>query len=230
MRAKVSDTGRARRLRVLISAGATREPIDPVRFLSNYSTGYMGSRLAAEALRRGHRVTVVSGPTLEPMPEGARMIQVEGARQMEAKMRRHAAQADAVLMAAAVSDFRPAGARRAKLPRRERFTLRLEATPDVIARVPCRTHQVRVGFALESGAVVPRASKKLRAKRLDLLLAQRLNGDGGPFGRRPVSAWLLARDGGVKRLGRLSKPAVARRILDKVEALWYGQQKPTTGR
>lgn len=221
----ISDIGRRRRLRVLISAGATRERIDPVRFLSNDSTGYMGSRLAAEALRRGHRVTVVSGAVQEPMPRGARVLRVENARQMEAMMRRCAASADAVIMAAAVSDFRPATVRRAKLPRRRRLTLRLEATPDIIARIPQRRGQVRAGFAIESGAVVPRARRKLAAKRLDVLLAQRLNGHGEPFGRRAVSAWLLSRDGAAKALGRISKPAAARRILDKVEALWYGQQR-----
>ena len=225
MGAKVSDTGRARRLRILISAGATREPIDAVRFLSNYSTGYMGAQLAAEALRCGHRVTVVSGYAQEPMPPSARLIRADDARRMDAAMRRHAAAADVVIMAAAVSDFRPARQRRGKLPRRTRVTLDLEATPDIIARLPRSPGQVRVGFAVERGAVLPRARRKLREKRLDLLLAQRLNGHGEPFGRGRVSAWLVSRDGAPRRLGRISKPEAARRILDKAEALWYGQRR-----
>lgn len=223
----ISDIGRRRRrLRILISAGATREPIDAVRFLSNYSTGYMGSRLAAEALRRGHRVTVVRGHAQEPMPKATRIVPADDARQMASAMRRLAPAADVVIMAAAVSDFRPARVRRAKLPRRTRLALTLEATPDIIAGVPRRAGQVRVGFAVEPGAVLPRASRKLREKRLDLLLAQRLNGGGEPFGRRRVSAWLVSRDGAPRRLGRISKAAAARRILDKAEALWYGQQRP----
>ena len=225
-------------LRMLISVGPTREPIDPVRFISNYSTGYMGSQVAAEAARRGHHVTVVSGPLSEPLPRSARIVFVEEAREMEAAMRRHAKGADAVIMAAAVSDFRPARPRASKLPRRAHLTLALEATPDIIGRLRRRAHQILVGFALESGRVVPRAKRKLRAKRLDLLLAQRVNGTGAPFGRRRVHAWLLERDarpgsrrrragGSVTELGRLSKPTIARVLLDKIEELWYGQRRST---
>ena len=234
-------------MRLLISAGPTREPIDPVRFLSNRSTGYMGSRLAVEALARGHRVTVVSGPGTEPMPMGARVVAVRDAREMEAAMRRLAGSADAVIMAAAVSDFRMSRPRAAKLRRHARLTLRLVATPDIIARLPRRRQgQLRVGFALESGAVVPAAARKLRAKRLDALVAQsirpgsglrpersrrtqRVNGAGSPFGRRPVHAWLLTRRAGppaVQPLGTLPKAQVARVLLDKVEELWYGQRRP----
>lgn len=227
-------------MRLLISAGPTRESIDPVRFLSNESTGYMGARLAAEALARGHRVTIVSGPGTEPMPRGARVVAVRDAREMEAAMRRQAPRADAVIMAAAVSDFRPVRARASKLRRRARVSLRLAATPDILARLPSRRDQLRVGFALEGGRVVPAATRKLRAKRLDVLVAQRLNGKGSPFGRQRVEAWLLAgrRRGSasqpwagqtVRRLGRVSKAEVARALLDKVEELWYGQRRPTAG-
>ena len=215
---------RRRALRILISAGATRERIDPVRFLSNYSTGYMGARLAAEALRRGHRVRVISGPSVEPLPPGVPTVPVADARQMERALRRFAGCADAVIMAAAVADFRPARAARAKLPRRAGLALRLEATPDIIARLPRRPGQLVVGFALETHRVVPRATAKLRAKRLDLVLAQRARSADAPFGRRLVDAWLVGRDRTTK-LGRISKARVARVLLDKVEALWYGQPR-----
>jgi phosphopantothenoylcysteine decarboxylase/phosphopantothenate--cysteine ligase len=244
----VSDPGRkGRQLRLLISAGPTREPIDPVRFLSNRSTGYMGAALAAEALTRGHHVTVVSGPADTPLPAGARVIPVEEALAMETAMRKESPRADAVIMAAAVADFRLARARRAKLPRQRGLTLALVPTPDIIGRLPRRRGQVVAGFAVESRAVLPRARRKLREKRLDLILAQRLDpspalrpersrgtqradrATGAPFGRRPVEAWLLSRDGAVRRLGRCSKPKVARLLLDKVEALWYGQPTETKG-
>ena len=220
-------SGARRPLRILISSGATREPLDPVRFLSNYSTGYMGAQLAAQALRRGHRVTVVSGPSPEPLPSKARTIHVEAAREMADALRRESPRADVVIMAAAVSDFTPERPSARKLPRRAGLTLRLRATPDLIARLPRRRGQVRAGFAVESGAVVPRARRKLRAKRLDLLVAQRL-GRGpiaSPFGRRPVEAWLLSPTE-TQRLGCLPKPRVARALLDKAETLWYGQPKP----
>lgn len=214
-----------RPLRILMSAGPTREPLDPVRFLSNYSTGYMGAQLATEALARGHRVTVVSGPIAEPLPPRARAIHVERAGEMERALRRLAGRADAIIMAAAVCDFRPARSSPAKLRRRAHVTLRLEATPDLLARLPRRPGQVVVGCSVETKAVVSRAMRKLRRKRLDLLLAQRAAGRS-PFGRRPVQAWLLARGGATRRLGSISKPAVARLLLDKIETLWYGQHRP----
>ena len=215
---------RKRRLRILMSSGPTREPIDPVRFLSNYSTGYMGARLAAEAIHRGHQVTVVSGPASEPLPPGARVIAIQETREMEAAMARLAKRADVLIMAAAVSDFRPVQLRSKKLPRRSRLTVTLEATPDIVARLPRRDRQLVVGFALETDHVLARAKRKLRLKRLALLLAQRVNGTGSPFGRSPVEAWLLGLGQPVIRLGRISKAQIARVLLDKVEGLWYGQQ------
>ncbi|OGW92229.1 MAG: hypothetical protein A3D28_01525 [Omnitrophica bacterium RIFCSPHIGHO2_02_FULL_63_14] len=210
--------------RVLISAGPTREPLDPVRYLSNESTGYMGARLAAEALLRGHRVTVVRGPASEPFPRGARIIPVTSANEMERAMRRQARGADAVIMAAAVADFRPARASGTKLPRRARLTLTLEATPDIVARLPRRPGRVVAGFALETARVLPHAARKLREKQLDLLVAQSAR-RGFPFGRRKVRAWLVERGGRVTDLGWAAKPAVARALLDKIEALWYGQPR-----
>lgn len=182
----------------------------------------MGAQLATEALARGHRVTVVSGPIDEPLPPAARIIHVEQAGEMERALRRLADRADVIIMAAAVSDFRPARPSSAKLRRRAHVTLTLEATPDLLARFPRRQRQLVVGFSVETGSVVSHAVHKLRRKRLDLLLAQRANGRS-PFGRRPVQAWLLERGGAVKRLGRIAKPTVARLLLDKIETLWYGQ-------
>ena len=231
-----------RRLRVLISAGPTREPIDRVRFLSNASTGAMGARLAAEALARGHRVSVVSGPVTETLPRAARVIRVEQAAQMEQALRRLSPWADVVIMAAAVCDFRLAHPLPGKLPRRGRLRLSLEATPDLIRGLPRHRGQVVVGFSLEVSRVAERARQKLREKRLDLLLAQRLAGsrtaaarrrrwssDVSPFGRTSVEAWLVSRDGGVRPLGRRSKPRLARVLLDKIESLWYGQHEREDG-
>ena len=161
----------------------------------------------------------------EPLPPAARAIAVDDARAMNRAMRRHAARADAIVMAAAVSDFRPVRVAMQKLRRRGPVTLRLEATPDILARLPKRVGQLRVGFALETAHVLSRATRKLRAKRLDMVLAQQTEPTGAPFGRTKVRAWLISRDGTVARLGRRSKAAVARALLDKVERLWYGQRK-----
>jgi len=210
-----------RPLRILISSGPTREPIDPVRFVSNYSTGYMGSCLAAEALRRGHRVTLVSGPTDLAPPRGARLIRVERAHQMQAALRRQMRRADVLMMAAAVSDFEPARPRAKKLARRGSLRLALKATPDIVGTLPRRRGQLLVGFALETSRGVARARAKLRAKRLDLIVGQHMNG-ARPFGRQRVNAFLLDAAGGVRRLGRLDKPALARIVLDEISGLWYG--------
>ena len=218
---------RSRPRQILISAGPTREPLDAVRYLSNESTGYMGASLAAEALVRGHRVTVVCGPVSEPFPSGARLLPVMDARQMERAMRRWTRAADAVIMAAAVADFRPAHPAALKLPRRKRLTLRLEATPDIVGRLPRRTDQVVTGFAVETGPRLLRAARKLREKRLDLLVAQQILGRS-PFGRRRVRAWLLERGGRVTDLGWAAKPAVARALLDKIEALWETRRPKKT--
>jgi phosphopantothenoylcysteine decarboxylase/phosphopantothenate--cysteine ligase len=170
-------------------------------------------------------VTVVSGPATEPLPAKARVIRVERAEEMARALEEAARSADVIIMAAAVSDFRPLRVAASKLTRRGRMHLAFEATPDLIARLPRRPRQVVIGFALETHGVVARANAKLRAKRLDLVLAQQANGTQGPFGRHPVRAWLLSRDGGVEPLGTVSKSTVARALLDKIEALWYGQHR-----
>lgn len=203
-------------LRVLISAGPTREPIDPVRFLSNYSTGYMGSCLAREAKRRGHRVTLVTGPTEISPPRGARLVRVERAGQMRAALQRHMRAADVLIMAAAVCDYQPAQVRPRKLPRRGRLVLSLKATPDIVGSLPRRRGQLVVGFALEGSRVLERAKAKLRQKRLGLIVAQAMNGMS-PFGARPLQAWLLDAQGAVRRLGHISKPRLAKQLFDAIE-------------
>lgn len=213
--------------RVVISAGPTREPIDPVRFISNYSTGTMGMCLAREALRRKYRVTLVTGPVDVAPPRGARVVSVEQAGQMRRALRQQMRTADVLIMAAAVCDFQPLRRQRMKLPRRARLTLALKATPDIVGSLPRRRGQLIVGFALESGSPLERARTKLRRKRLDLIVAQHLPaprraGQAGlngavPFGPNPVKAWLLDAQGGTKRLGRISKTRLAGKLFDAIE-------------
>ena len=205
-----------RSLRVLISAGPTREPIDPVRFLSNYSTGYMGSCLAREAGRRGHRVTLVTGPTEIPLPRGTTVVRVERAGQMRAALQRHMRAVDVLIMAAAVCDYQPAQVRPHKLPRRGRLVLSLKATPDIVSSLPRRRGQLVVGFALEGAWALAKAKAKLRQKRLDLLVAQQMNSTS-PFGEQAVRAWLLDAQGTVRRLGHVLKPQLAKQLFDAIE-------------
>ena len=209
-----------RRLRIVISAGPTREPLDPIRFLSNYSTGYMGRCLVEETLARGHQAMLVSGPTGLIPPRGARVIWVERAQDMRRALERELRRADALIMAAAVCDFRPARRASKKLPRRGRLRLELTSTPDIVGTLPRRPGQVFAGFALETEAGFARARAKLRAKRLDLIVGQQAT--RSPFGRRPVQAFIARAAGPVRRLGTVAKPKLARALLDEIEQLWYG--------
>ncbi len=184
----------------------------------------MGFQLAREAIRRKHRVTVVCGPTIERMPPKAKVVAVETARQMLKAMRRLSPQADAIIMAAAVSDYEPVRAAKAKIKRGGRMVLVLKATPDIVGQLPRRTGQIVAGFALETENVLTRAKAKLRKKRLDLILAQNGKAGQGPFGRNSLQAWLIERKGKTTALGQAAKPAVARLLLDNVEALWYHQR------
>ena len=219
---------RRRPLRILIATGPTREPLDPVRFISNYSTGTMGQHLAETALRRGHRVRMVSGPTGLRPPRGAAVRWVERTDDMRRALARDLHWADALVMAAAVADFRPAAIRRSKLPRRSMTTMHLRPTTDVIGTLPRRRHQLRVGFALETERLLPRAAAKLKAKRLDLIVANQGSRRGkGPFGARPVRAAILDASGRTRRLGTVSKRRLAAAVLDSIERLWYGQPELT---
>ena len=214
-----------KKLRVLISSGPTREPIDPVRYLSNYSTGYMGALLAKEALRRGHQVTVVSGPAEVPLPSGARVVAVEQAAEMAKALQRELPKADALIMAAAVADFRVERRSAVKTKRQGRLTLRLRANPDILKGLRRRAGQVAIGFAVETQTPVAAAVRKMRRKRLDAIFVQQAGQSGAPFGKTAVRAWLVTnkRPHAVTDCGRIGKPMAARLLLDKLEALWYGQ-------
>jgi phosphopantothenoylcysteine decarboxylase/phosphopantothenate--cysteine ligase len=215
---------RRRPLHLLVTAGPTREPIDPVRFLSNRSSGIFGYAVAQAAARRGHRVVLLSSPTALASPPGVRVEPFETADELAGAMRRWWRWCDVVVMTAAVSDFRPRRRAASKLARTGRLRLDLVATPDIIGafgrRKGCR---VLVGCALESAQMQARAVRKLVSKRLDLMVATSVGrGRGGsPFGNRPMRTTLLGADGSVRPLGRCTKAALARRLLDRVERLCY---------
>jgi len=178
----------------------------------------MGACLAREALRRGHRVTVVSGPTDTPLPAGASVVRVERARQMQAVLRRHWPRHEVLIMAAAVCDFEPVRVAKRKLARRGTTTLRVRAIPDIVGTLPRRPGQLVVGFALETEPGLARAREKLRTKRLDLIVGQHLNRHR-PFGARPVQAFLLPSIGDARPLGVVSKPHLAKALFDELEHL-----------
>lgn len=201
--------------RVLVTAGPTREHLDPVRFLSNESSGAMGWALAEAARDAGARVTLVAGPTGRPAPRGVATVPVVSARQMLSAARRAGRTADVLIGAAAVADWRPARFVRSKLKKgRAAPVLRLVPNPDILATLSreARPGALRVGFALETHRLLARAREKMRKKKLDLIVANPPAALGGERTR----AWLLTPDGTVRAFAG-SKKALARLILNTLE-------------
>ena len=212
--------------RVVVTAGPTREAVDPVRYLSNHSSGRMGVAIAAAAWRRGADVRLIAGPLAVPPPPGVERIGVESTEEMAAAVRRELPRADALVMAAAPADYRIAAPATQKLKKgSEPLTLPLEHTVDILAstRDARRDGAVIVGFALETERVLEHARSKLAAKALDLIVVNDATEEGAGFGVPTNRVTLLARDGTEEALPLLPKDAVADAILDRVEALLDGR-------
>jgi phosphopantothenoylcysteine decarboxylase/phosphopantothenate--cysteine ligase len=200
---------------VLVTAGPTHEPIDPVRYLGNRSSGKMGFALAREAARRGARVVLVAGPVNLPTPPGVARVDVETALEMEAAVHEHAAQAQVIVMAAAVADFRPAHAGAQKI-KRERGVpeIALVANPDILAGLASVAPQaLRVGFAAETERLAEHAQQKLERKKADLLVANDVSrGDIG-FGADDNEVTVYRREGAPQHLSRRPKDLLAADLI-----------------
>jgi len=208
---------------ILVTAGPTREPLDPVRFISNRSSGKMGHELAAEAARRGGQVFLISGPTALDPPLGVERRNVETAAEMLAEIKELFPRADAVIMAAAVSDFRPAVAAGQKIKKTAGAPqVALVPTEDILralSRFPGREGKVVVGFAAETERVVENAKRKLKEKRLDLIVANDVSGKEAGFDSDFNRIVLIGPSGIVTETETLPKREISRMILDQVEAL-----------
>ena len=207
--------------RILITAGPTFEPIDPVRFLGNRSSGKMGIALAAEAAERGAAVTLVLGPGTVPPPAGVRTVNVTTAQEMRDAVIGAFADTEAVIMGAAVADFRPKVVTGGKIKRAEGTPeLMLEPTPDILSELGrTRTHQVLVGFAAETSNVEAGGREKLRRKGVDLLVANLVGREGTGFGSETNEAIILSADGEDGSLRTWTKRDLAIAVLDRVVAL-----------
>jgi phosphopantothenoylcysteine decarboxylase/phosphopantothenate--cysteine ligase len=206
------------RFHVVVTAGPTREWLDPVRYLSNASSGRMGFAIAAEAARRGMAVTLIAGPVGLATPAGVKRVDVESAREMLSALRTAFARADALFMAAAVADWRPArrlaGKWRAKDGGSARASIELVRNPDLVATV-ARSKGARkvVAFALETGSGLRRARAKLRSKNADFVV---LN-DATVLNSERATVTILSVDGSVRRVERRAKRAVAHSLVDLVD-------------
>jgi phosphopantothenoylcysteine decarboxylase/phosphopantothenate--cysteine ligase len=205
---------------VLVTAGPTREPIDPVRYISNRSSGKMGYGLAIAARRRGARVTLISGPTALTPPAGVVFVPVQTAEEMREAVLQHLAGATIVVKAAAVSDYRARRAAPAKMKGKHEISLDLVPNPDILAEVAARqTGAFVVGFAAETHEVAANARQKLASKGIDLLVANDVSQQGIGFDADDNQVLLLDRWGGERALPRMPKSAVADAILSHVLGL-----------
>jgi phosphopantothenoylcysteine decarboxylase/phosphopantothenate--cysteine ligase len=206
---------------VLITAGPTCEDLDPIRYLTNRSTGKMGYALAHAALARGAQVTLISGPTTISPPPDAHAIFVRRAEEMYRTVLSHMERATIIIKAAAVADYRPTTFSPTKLKKAEAdFTLALERTPDILAELGRRKGaRVLVGFAAETEAHLEHGRRKLIEKNLDLIVVNDAASAETGFAAEENAGWLLDREGNVLEVPRMSKYEMAMRILDRVREL-----------
>ena len=202
--------------KIVVTAGGTQEPVDPVRCLTNRSSGKMGYAVAGAARNRGAVVTLISAPTSLPDPVGIKIVGANTAEEMLKAVQAAVKGADALIMAAAVADFRPVSAPGRKIKRAgvSELTLELEKTPDILAQV--KGDFVRVGFAAESHDVVANALDKVKSKGLDLIVANDITEKDCGFGTETNRVTIIDRKGKADALPLLPKGEVADRILDRV--------------
>jgi phosphopantothenoylcysteine decarboxylase/phosphopantothenate--cysteine ligase len=208
--------------KVLVTAGPTREILDPVRHLTNPSSGKMGYALASAARRRGAEVTLVSGPSSLSPPHGVTQVQVTTAQEMHEAVIKQFPQMEAVVMAAAVSDYRPKQMAEEKIKKIEaKESLELEKTEDILLRLgELKQGQILVGFAAETEDLLKNAKEKLHQKNLDFIVANDLTASNAGFGFDTNEVTILWPGGEVEKLPLRSKALIAMEIWDRVERLW----------
>ncbi|MRX73348.1 bifunctional phosphopantothenoylcysteine decarboxylase/phosphopantothenate--cysteine ligase CoaBC [Bacillus lacus] len=212
---------------VLITAGPTREELDPVRFFSNASTGKMGYSIASQAVAMGARVTLISGPVSLEAPTGAELIQVESAEQMFERVLQRYDEADIVIKTAAVADYRPKFSSSQKMKKSEgTLVIEMERTPDILKELGRRKrNQILVGFAAETNSVEEYAKRKLQEKNLDFIVANNVSEEGAGFGTDTNIVTIYRRDGEHIELPLLQKKEVADRLLAAVAAVSGSETK-----
>ena len=209
-------------MNILITAGPTREHLDPIRFLSNRSTGKMGFAIAQAAAERGHQVTLVAGPVALATPHGVTRVDVISARDMLTAVERLLPQHDVLIMSAAVADWRPAQAADAKLKKSEMSpTLQLMPNPDILTTIaPLKGNRIFVGFAAETGDPLAEAQRKLMAKGLDLIVANDITAPGAGFAVDTNIVTLLAPGAPPQALPLQSKLDIGRAIVQWIENIY----------
>ncbi len=207
--------------RILVTAGPTRESFDPVRFISNRSSGRMGFAIAEAAHRRGAEVTLISGPSMLKPPRGVSFIPVERATDMEKAVLKKFRKATSAIMAAAVCDYTPSERNKSKIPKKKDFALKLRETPDILQKLGKRKDKrLLIGFAAETGNDKKRAQDKLKRKNLDLIVFNDVTRRGAGFDTDTNIVSLMSRDGDIHDLPLMRKEEIAESILD-----WIAKHK-----
>jgi phosphopantothenoylcysteine decarboxylase/phosphopantothenate--cysteine ligase len=206
---------------VLVTAGPTQEDVDPVRYITNRSSGRMGYAIASEARRRGAHVVLVSGPTALDAPAGVELVAVRSAAEMRDAVVAHLDRANLVVMAAAVADYRPTRRAEQKIKKHEAsLNIELESTPDILREIGARGgSRFLVGFAAETENLIANAKRKLESKNLDMIVANDVSGTDTGFDSEFNAAVILSREGEPIELRRMTKQEMAGRILDEAAAL-----------
>ena len=203
-------------MKILITAGPTREYLDPVRFISNLSTGKMGYLISEEAIKRGHKVILISGPTYLKPPDGIKVVKITSTEEMKEAVLKYFPEYDVLIMAAAVSDWKPEKKYRGKLKRKKEWNLKLIPNPDILKEVSRikKENQIVIGFALETENIEKNALKKLKEKKLDLIIGNTTEffGEG-----KPSKVVFISKDGKVKKYKRIKKEKVAEKIVNWIE-------------
>lgn len=206
---------------ILVTAGPTREPIDPVRYVTNYSSGKMGYAIAKVAKRRGAAVILISGPASLPIPDGVKFISVSSAVEMKDSVMEHLDESSIIIKAAAVADYRPSRYSTSKIKKKEdHLSILMERNPDILYQLgEKKGERVLVGFAMETEDLVKNASGKMIEKNADLIVANDLSVEGSGFSHDTNIVKIIDRQGTIEELPRMGKEDVAGRILDRVKEI-----------
>ncbi len=213
------DKNPSNSIKILVTAGPTREPIDPVRYISNLSSGMMGYEIATECEKRGFDVCLISGPVEISPPKGVDTIYVTTASEMRDKVNEQIESSGCIIMTAAVCDFRPDKIKEQKIKEDESLTLKLVKNPDILKGIENNKDLVKVGFALETENAVENAKKKIKEKFLDLIVLNEKTESNEPFGPGEKRARILDNKGNIKEFNKVTKPELARVLIDEIEGL-----------
>ncbi len=205
--------------RILITSGPTREPIDPVRYISNYSTGVFGYLIAEKARDKGYEVCLISGPVAIKQPGGMEFVKVETADQMKEQVFDRIGNVDCLIMAAAVSDFKPDKMEKQKIKKKTHLVLGLKKNTDILKEIKPGEIPVKIGFALETGEAVINGRKKLEEKRLDMVIVNTRTVSNDPFGEGKKDYLVIEKNGNVEEYKDIEKSQMAEKIVEKAGIL-----------